>query len=161
MNKMSASLRLLWTLWFAVLCAVSGNALAKPARGTQINNWCALQPVQAAAPQQSRPYQAAGSACTACHTSSGPSKNDLNALAVASKTCSGATCGAAVNPFCIATAPSNASITAPAEGASVALGQSLTFTAANSTNPDGFPLTYKWLFSNGQATATGQNIAVP
>jgi PKD repeat protein len=45
-------------------------------------------------------------------------------------------------------------------GTSVASGQSVTFTAANSTNPDGFALVYTWVFSNGQANATGQSVAV-
>jgi PKD repeat protein len=96
-----------------------------------------------------------------CHTSGKPSKTDMNTLGTASKTCIGAICGATVDPFCVAKAPSNASITAPTVGTSVALGQSLTFTAAAATNPDGFPLTYKWVFSSGQANATGQSVAVP
>ncbi|MFZ4538044.1 PKD domain-containing protein [Propionivibrio sp.] len=161
MNKMSPPLRFIWALWFAVLCAATGNALALPNRGTQIDNWCAQQLIQAAAPQQSRPYQAAGSACSVCHTSGNPTKTDMNTLGTASSTCTGTTCGATVNPFCVAKAPSNASITAPAAGASIAQGQSLTFTAAAATNPDGFPLTYKWVFSSGQASAAGLSVAVP
>jgi PKD repeat protein len=45
-------------------------------------------------------------------------------------------------------------------GTSVASGQSVTFTAASATNPDGFPLVYTWVFSNGQANAIGQSVAV-
>lgn len=161
MNKMPTSFRCIGALWFALLLVATGNALATPTYGTRFNNWCAQQPIQATAPQQSRPYQAAGSACTVCHTSGNPSKNDLNTVGVASRTCTGTVCGATMNPFCVATAPRNASITAPADGTSVALGQSVTFTAAAATNPDGFPLTYRWLFSSGQANATGQSVAVP
>jgi PKD repeat protein len=96
-----------------------------------------------------------------CHTSSSPKASDLNTLGTASKTCTSTTCGATVNPFCVATAPRNPSITAPAANTNVALGQSLTFTGATASNPDGFALTYRWAFSNGQPTATGQNSAVP
>jgi PKD repeat protein len=42
----------------------------------------------------------------------------------------------------------------------VALGQSLTFTAAAATNPDGFPLTSSWAFSNGQPTTTAPTLSV-
>jgi len=161
MNKMSAPLRLLWVLWFAVLCASSGSAWATATFATRLNNFCATQPIQSVAPQQSKPFLASGNSCALCHTSSRPAKTDMNSLGTASKTCTGSTCGATVNPFCVATAPGSASITAPTAGASVALGQSLTFTGATTTNPDGFPLTYRWSFSNGQPTATGQSTAVP
>jgi len=87
--------------------------------------------------------------------------NNLNTFGSASLSCTSTTCGVAVNPFCVAHAPSNATITAPAAGTSVAQGQSLTFTAGNATNPDGFPLVYAWSFSGGMPNATGQSVSVP
>ena len=165
MNKTPTSFRTIWALWFVMLCAAAGNAFALPARGLQFNNWCALQPAVATPPQQSRPYQAAGSACTVCHSSGAPSVSDLNTRGTAAATCTGTgtatVCGAAMSAFCIATAPSNATITAPPAGTTVTQGQSLTFTAGAATNPDGFPLSYTWSFSSGQPVALGQSVAVP
>ena len=89
MNKIPTSFRSIWALWFVLLCAATGSALALPNIGTQLNSWCALQPIQAAPPQQSRPFQAAGSSCTVCHTSATPSLNDLNTLGNAARTCTG------------------------------------------------------------------------
>ncbi|MBS1160623.1 MAG: hypothetical protein H6R15_3042, partial [Proteobacteria bacterium] len=165
MDKIPTQLRCIWALWFVLLCVIAGDALALPGRGIQLNNWCALRPVQAAPPQQSRPYQAAGSSCSICHNTGNPSGNDLNTLGNAAASCSGngtaTVCGAAVNPFCIATPPANASITAPPVGTSVAQGQSLTYTGAIGSNPDGFPLAYTWQFTGGLPNATGQSVAVP
>lgn len=152
-------------LLFALLGTATGSALAFPSNGTQLDSYCATRPAQATAPQQSRPYLASGSSCTLCHTPPGTTISNLNTLGSASISCSGSgsatTCLPTVNPFCVAHAPSGASITAPPAGTSVAQGQSLTFTAANATNPDGFPLTYTWLFTGGMPNATGQSASVP
>jgi len=166
MNKIPTSLRRTWALGLVLLCAVTGNALATPNRGVQLNDWCAKQPVQAVAPQQSRPYQAAGSACSLCHNTASPSVSDLNARAVAVSSCTGTgtgtTCAATVNPFCVATAPTGSSIATPPAGTTVAQGQSITFTAGGTaSSPDGFALSYTWLFSNGLPNASGFQVAVP
>jgi len=147
-------------LLFAVLTAFAGSALATATFGTRADNYCASRPTQATAPQQSRPYRAASFSCFLCHTGS-PSGNNLNAFGNASLSCTSTTCGAAMNPFCVATPPSNATITAPPAGTTVAQGQSLTYTAGNATNPDGFPLTHTWLFTGGMPNATGQSVSVP
>ncbi len=148
-------------LLFALLSASAGSALATATFGTRADNYCATRPAQAAAPQQSRPYRAAGFSCALCHTGGNPSGNNLNAFGDASNTCTSTTCGAAMNPFCVATPPSNATITAPPVGTTVAQGQSLTYTAGNATNPDGFPLSHTWLFTGGMPNATGQSVSVP
>ncbi|WP_435626687.1 PKD domain-containing protein [Candidatus Ferrigenium straubiae] len=147
-------------LLFAALSVSAGSALATATFGTRADNYCAARPTQATAPQQSRPYRAASFSCFLCHTGS-PSANNLNAFGNASLSCTSTTCGAAMNPFCVATPPSNASITAPAAGTTVAQGQSLTYTAGNATNPDGFPLSFTWLFTGGMPNATGQSVSVP
>jgi PKD repeat protein len=147
-------------LLFAILFASAGSALATATFGTRADSYCATRPIQASAPQQSRPYRAANFSCLTCHTGS-PSANNLNAFGDASASCTSTTCGASVNPFCVATPPSNATITAPAAGTTVAQGASLTFTAGNATNPDGFPLAHIWLFTGGMPDATGQSVAVP
>ena len=149
-----------------LLCAGTGDALATPNIGVLLDNWCTKAPLQSAAPQQSRPYTASGSACTLCHTSSNASANNLNARGTATLTCSGSgtatTCGAAVNAYCVATPPAASSIAAPPVGTSVALGQSVTFQAGGtSSSPDGFVLSYAWLFSGGQASASGFQAVVP
>ncbi|HEX5339020.1 MAG TPA: PKD domain-containing protein [Gallionella sp.] len=164
MNNQPSLVKLGRALLFVALCAAAGSASATPTRGAQLDSYCAKQPMQAAAPQQSRPYAASGSSCALCHIPPGTTANNLNTLGSANAACSGSgtatTCPATVNPFCVAHAPSGASITAPAAGTSVAQGQSLTFSAANATNPDGFPLTYTWLFSGGMPSVTGQSVAV-
>ncbi|HLP97426.1 MAG TPA: PKD domain-containing protein [Sideroxyarcus sp.] len=147
-------------LLLAALSAFAGSALATSTIGTRVDSYCAARPVQATAPQQSRPYRAANSSCFLCHTGS-PTRTNLNAFGSASLVCTSAACGAAVDPFCVAHAPGNATITAPAAGTSVSLGQSLTFTASNATNPDGFPLVYAWSFSGGMPGVTGQSVSVP
>jgi PKD repeat protein len=147
-------------LLFIVLSASAGSALATFEIGTGVDNHCAGQPAQASAPQQSRPFRAAGFSCALCHTGT-PTAANLNTFGNASASCTSTTCGAAVNPFCVATPPSNATITAPPAGTTVAQGQSLTYTAGNPTNPDGFPLSFTWLFSGGMANASGQSVSVP
>jgi PKD repeat protein len=147
-------------LLFAALSASAGSALATATFGTRADNYCAARPAQATAPQQSRPYRAANFSCFLCHTGS-PTGNNLNAFGDASASCTSTTCGAAMNPFCVATPPGNASITAPAAGTTVTQGQSLTYTAGNPTNPDGFPLGFTWLFTGGMPNATGQSTSVP
>lgn len=165
MNTNPLLVKLGRALLTALLCAATGSAFATPTFGTRVNTYCARQPVQAVAPQQSRPYQASGSSCLLCHTSANATANNLNAFGTASISCTGTgtatNCGSAVNQFCLATAPSGAAITAPPAGTTVAQGQSLTYTAANATNPDGFPLAYNWLFSGGMPSVTGQSVAVP
>jgi PKD repeat protein len=162
MNKKPYFLTLGRALLFAALSVSAGSALATATFGTRADNYCASRPIQASAPQQSRPYRAANFACTLCHTSaSNPSANNLNAFGNASLTCTSTTCGAAMNPFCVATPPGSATITAPAAGTTVAQGQSLTFTAGNPANPDGFPLSFTWMFSGGMPNATGQSVSVP
>jgi PKD repeat protein len=161
MNKKSMLLKFGRALLFAVLAGSAGSALATATFGTRVDNYCATQPTQATAPQQSRPFRASGSSCALCHTPPGTSSNNLNAFGSASLTCTSTTCGASVNPFCVAHAPSNVTITAPAAGTTVAQGQSLTYTAGNATNPDGFPLTHTWLFTGGMPNATGQSVSVP
>jgi hypothetical protein len=164
MNKTLAFFRLICVVLFAALSCAAGSAFATGAIGAQLDNWCATQPAQAAAPQQSRPYLASGSSCSTCHTGS-PTISNLNALGVATASCSGSgaatVCGASVTPFCVAHAPSGVSITAPAVGTTIPQGQSLTFTGATTTNPDNFPLVYTWQFSSGQPNATGQSVSVP
>jgi PKD repeat protein len=160
MNKNPSLLKFGRALVFAVLSAAAGSAFATATFGTRVDTYCGAQPAQASAPQQSRPYRASNFSCTLCHTGV-PSGNNLNAFGNASASCTSTTCGAAVNPFCVATPPSNATITAPAAGTSVTQGQSLTYSAGNPTNPDGFPLGFTWLFSGGMANATGQSVSVP
>ena len=161
MNKNSLLLRIIRACLIVFLCSAAGSAFATATFGTRLDAYCATQPTQATAPQQSRPYRASGSSCLLCHTSANASSNNLNTLGTASLSCTSTTCGATVNPFCVAHAPSGASITAPPAGTSVAQGQSLTFTAANATNPDNFPLTYNWLFTGGMPNAVGQSVTVP
>lgn len=162
MNKKPYFLTLGRALLFALLSSAAGSALATATFGSRVDTYCATQPTQATAPQQSRPFRASGSSCGLCHTNpSNPTINNLNAFGSASLSCTGTTCGATVNPFCVAHAPSNATITAPAAGTTVAQGQSLTFTAGNPTNPDGFPLSFSWMFTGGMPNATGQSVSVP
>ena len=161
MNNHSLLPGIIRAFLFALLCSAAGSAFGTATFGTRVDNYCATQPTQATVPQQSRPYRASGSSCLICHTSANASSNNLNTLGNASSSCTSTTCSAAVNPFCVAHAPSGASITAPPTGMSVAQGQSLTFTAANATNPDGFPLIYTWLFTGGMPNAVGQSVAVP
>ena len=149
-------------LLFAVLSVSAGSALATATFGTRVDSYCAARPAQATAPQQSRPYRAVNFSCALCHTSAtNPSGGNLNAFGNASASCTSTTCGSAVNSFCVATPPSNATITAPPTGTTVAQGQSLTYTAGNATNPDGFPLSHTWLFTGGMQNATGQSVSVP
>ncbi|OGS81703.1 MAG: hypothetical protein A2061_08415 [Gallionellales bacterium GWA2_59_43] len=61
----------------------------------------------------------------------------------------------------MATAPSNATITAPAVGTTATQGDSLTYTAGNAANPDGFTLNHTWLFTGGMPNASGQSVSVP
>ena len=144
-----------------ILGASAGSALALPSIGTQLDNYCAQQPLQTSAPQQSRPFQASGSSCLLCHTSANASVNNLNTLGTASRSCVSGACSSAVNSACVAHPPSGASITAPPAGTTVAQGQSLTFAAASAINPDGFPLAYTWLFTGGMPSASGQSVSVP
>jgi PKD repeat protein len=160
MNKKSFFLTLGRALLFGLLSASAGSAFATATFGTRADSYCATRPTQATAPQQSRPYRASNFSCNLCHTGS-PTATNLNAFGTASLTCTSTTCGAAMNPFCVATPPGNVTITAPAAGATVAQGQSLTYTAGNPTNPDGFPLSFTWLFTGGMPNATGQSVAVP
>ncbi len=157
-SSLSGTIR---ALVFILLCSTAGAALATATFGTRFDNYCATQPTQATAPQQSRPYRASGSSCLLCHTSANASANNLNTLGSASLSCTGTTCGSAVNPFCVAHAPSGVSITAPPANTSVAQGTSLTFSGATTTNPEGFPLIYTWLFTGGMPNATGQSVSVP
>jgi hypothetical protein len=161
MNIHSSLSGIIRALAFILLCSATGAAFATPTFGTRLDAYCATQPTQATAPQQSRPYRASNSSCLLCHTSANATANNLNTLGAASLSCNGATCGTTVNPFCVAHAPSGASITAPPAGTTVTQGQSLTYTAANATNPDGFPLVYTWLFTGGMPNAVGQSVSVP
>jgi len=139
-----------------VLAAASAGALATATRGTQVDTRCAARPVQSAPPQQSRPYRASGNQCALCHTSNNFSRNDLNALGQAA-----ASGGAAIDPFCVNTPPTGTpTISAPAAGSSVTAGSPVTFTGSGGTDPDGFPLTYNWSFTNGVAPATGSSVTV-
>ncbi len=161
MNIHSSLPRIIQAFAFMLLCLLAGAAWATPTFGARLDAYCATQPTQAAAPQQSRPYRASGSSCLLCHTSANATVNNLNTLGTASLTCNGVTCGASVNPFCVAHAPSGVSITAPPAGTTVAQGTSLTFSGATTTNPDGFPLVYTWLFTGGMPDALGQSVSVP
>lgn len=140
-------------LILAGLSAYSLDAAAFGSRGTRFDNQCASLSAAPAAPQQSRPYQASGSDCALCHVPPGTSLN-LTAAGQASSTANPVT---AMNPYCINTRPTTASITAPAaNGTSVAPGGTVTFTG-NSADPDGFTLTYTWALSNG-ASLTGKSV---
>ena len=161
MNKNSLIVKLGRALLSVFLGAAASSALALPSVGTLLDNYCAQQPLQTSAPQQSRPFQASGSSCLLCHTSANASLNNLNTLGTATRSCTSSGCPSTVNSACVAHAPSGASITAPAVGTTVAQGQSLTFTAGNATNPDGFPLAYTWLFTGGMPNVSGQSVSVP
>lgn len=128
-----------------LLAAHALDAGATSGRGDALDNRCASKPARASPPQQSRPYRASGWDCAICHS------GGLNALGQAAR--SGGN-PAAMDPYCVNTRPSSASITAPAAGASVAPGGRLTFSASGS-DPDGFGLGYAWTLSNG-AKLSGQ-----
>ncbi len=164
MNKNPSLRKFGRVLLFAVLSASAGSALATPNFGTNLDSWCALRPIQSSPPQQSRPYRASGFSCSLCHNTNSPSNNDLNARGNASSSCTSTTCGAAVSNYCVATPPtaSSIAIAAPPAGSVVTQGQSVTFTAGGtSTSPDGFLLSYTWLFSNGLPSADGFSVTVP
>ncbi len=158
MNTTSLISRITYILAVLTLTAASGSAFANTGRAGQLNSWCGSKPAGTAIPQQSRPSTANG--CNECHNP----VPALNAVGSASTSCSGSgsttICGIAVNQYCIKTAPTNASISAPPAGTSVSSGSPVTFTAGNATDPDGLPLTYNWSFSNGASAQTGQSVTV-
>src|SRR5512144_3098626 len=101
MNIHSSLSGIFRALAFILLGSAAGAAWATPTFGTRLDAYCATQPTQAMAPQQSRPYRASGSSCLLCHTSANATANNLNTLGSASLSCTGTTCGTAVNPFCV------------------------------------------------------------
>jgi len=164
MDTKSVSSGLIRVLALAALAVASAGAYASGSRGTALDTYCAGRPAGTAIPQQSRPYRASGSNCSICHTTTNNrGTGDLNALGGAARTG-----GAAMDPFCINTAPTNPAITAPAANTTVALGTSVTFTGSatepdnfTTTNLANFPLTYAWTFSGGLPPATGESVLVP
>ncbi|HEX6829450.1 MAG TPA: hypothetical protein VF104_10785, partial [Burkholderiales bacterium] len=132
MDKKSLISRFTQAALMLALAAATGQAFANTGRASQLDNWCAKQPVSANPPQQSRPYRASGSSCATCHPAGGGNNaGNLNPLGSASTSCSGSgtttTCGTTVNPFCVSTAPTSVSITAPAAGTTLNVGQAATF----------------------------------
>ncbi|HET9702242.1 MAG TPA: PKD domain-containing protein, partial [Burkholderiales bacterium] len=145
----------------ALLVLATGGAQATGTRGTQVDNYCAAKAPASSAPQQSRPYRASGNSCAYCHPAGGGNNaGNLNQVGRDSASCSSTNCAASVDNDCINTPPRSEAITAPTGNVSVGTGTAVSF-AGSAIDPDGFPLTFTWRFSNGlpdvntTGTATG------
>ncbi|HEX9179953.1 MAG TPA: PKD domain-containing protein, partial [Burkholderiales bacterium] len=157
-NRMSSILSSLrgplgQVLAIALLTMAAGGAHASGSRGTQLDNYCATKAPASSPPQQSRPYRASNSSCALCHPNGQNTASSLNTLGRAVDPCSGSgalatACQATTDPFCINTAPRSEAITQPTGNVSVGTGTAVNF-QGTAIDPDGFPLTFTWRFSNG------------
>lgn len=157
-NRMSSILSCLrgplgQVLAIALLAMAAGGAHASGSRGTQLDNYCATKAPASSPPQQSRPYRASNNSCALCHPNGQNTASSLNTLGRAVDPCSGSgalatACQATTDPFCINTAPRSEAITQPTGNVSVATGTAVGF-QGTAIDPDGFPLSFTWRFSNG------------
>ena len=153
-NRISALLSRLCTpighaLAIALLALAAGGAQATGTRGTQVDNFCAAKAPASSPPQQSRPYRASGNSCAYCHPAGGGNNaGNLNQVGRDSASCSSTSCAASVDNDCINTPPRSEAITTPTGNISVGTGTAVSF-AGSAVDPDGFPLTFTWRFSNG------------